>query len=186
MNRFSIENRPLAGVKCIKRKTLGDRRGFLSRIFCSTELEEAGWSLPISQINHTYTAQSGTVRGMHYQNPPHSEVKLVSCIRGRVWDVVVDLRFGSETFLNWHAEELSADNRHALLIPKGFAHGFQTLVDDTELLYCHSAAYNQHAETGVNPKDRRLAIEWPIEITEMSDRDKHHPLLGTLFVGLEL
>ena len=106
---------------------MGDARGFLSRLFCAEELRAAGWTGPIAQINHTHTARKGTVRGMHFQYPPHAEMKLVSCLRGEVWDVAVDIRAGSQTFLRWHAEILSADNGRALLIPQGFAHGFQAL-----------------------------------------------------------
>ena len=127
MNRFRIQSTPLSGLQVITRQMLGDHRGFLSRLFCADELAQAGWTKPIAQINHTYTAKKGTVRGMHFQHPPHAEMKLVSCIRGEVWDVAVDLRANSPTFLHWHAEVLSADNHKALLIPEGFAHGFQTL-----------------------------------------------------------
>ena len=111
-------------------------------------------------------------------------MKLVSCIRGKVWDVAVDLRADSATFLHWHAEELSAENNRALLIPEGFAHGFQALTDDVELLYCHSAAYHAEAEAGLNPRDPELAINWPLEITELSNRDAQHPMVNQNFAGL--
>ena len=125
MKRLAIADLPLAGLKRIERQRLGDARGFLSRLFCAEELAAAGWSKPIAQINQTFTAKRGTVRGLHFQYPPHAEMKLVSCLRGEVWDVAVDVRAGSKTFLRWHAERLSADNGCALLIPEGFAHGFQ-------------------------------------------------------------
>jgi dTDP-4-dehydrorhamnose 3,5-epimerase len=176
----------LDGLKRIERQRLGDSRGFLSRIFCAKELAQAGWNKPIEQINHTYTAKRGTVRGMHFQRPPHAEMKLVSCLRGEVLDVAVDLRRGSPTFLQWHAEHLSAVNGFALLIPEGFAHGFQTLTDDAELLYCHSAAYVPEAEAGLNPTDQKLAIHWPLAITELSARDSQHPMLNEQFSGLVL
>ena len=127
MSRLAIQATPIAGLKIIQRTTISDTRGFLSRIFCADELASAGWVWPIAQINHTLTKIPGTVRGMHFQFPPRAEAKLVSCIRGAVWDVAVDIRRGSPTYLNWHAEELSAANQRALLIPPGFAHGFQTL-----------------------------------------------------------
>ena len=111
MNRLFVTDLPLAGLKRIERQRLGDARGFLSRLFCAEELGPAGWTKPIAQINHTYTAKRGTVRGMHFQHPPHADMKLVSCIRGEVWDVAVDIRAGSKTFLRWHAEKLSADER---------------------------------------------------------------------------
>lgn len=179
MSRFTVSNLPLAGLKLVERQRIGDSRGFLSRLFCAEELAAAGWAKPIAQINHTYTAMRGTVRGMHFQRPPHTEMKLVSCIRGEIWDVAVDVRAGSPTFLHWHAERLSADSGRALLIPEGFAHGFQTLTDDAELLYCHSAAYNAGAEAGLNPLDERLAITWPLPISELSARDAAHPLIET-------
>lgn len=179
MSRFTVNDLPLAGLKLVKRQRIGDSRGFLSRLFCAEELAAAGWVKPIAQINHTYTAMRGTVRGMHFQHPPHAEMKLVSCIQGEVWDVAVDVRAGSPTFLHWHAERLSADNGRALLIPEGFAHGFQTLTNDAELLYCHSAAYKASAEAGLNPLDARLAITWQLPIIELSARDAAHPLIET-------
>jgi dTDP-4-dehydrorhamnose 3,5-epimerase len=178
MSRFEVSATPLSGLTLVRRQRLGDSRGFLARLFCAEELAAAGWHGPIAQINHTFTARQGTVRGLHFQRPPHAEAKLVSCLRGRVWDVAVDVRQGSPTFLHWHAQELSADNGLALLIPAGFAHGFQALSDDVELLYCHSAAHAPQAEGGLNPQDPRLAIAWPVPITELSARDVGHALLG--------
>lgn len=186
MSRFTVTDLPLAGLKRVERQRLGDSRGFLSRIFCSDELSAAGWHKPIAQINHTYTAKQGTVRGMHFQRPPYAEMKLVSCIRGEVWDVAVDLREGSPTFLRWHAEQLSAENGRALLIPEGFAHGFQSLTDDVELLYCHSEAYAAHAEGGLNPTDPRLGIAWPLAIAELSARDAGHALIASDFEGVRI
>jgi dTDP-4-dehydrorhamnose 3,5-epimerase len=177
MSRFTVTDLPLQGLKRVERQRLGDSRGFLTRLFCAKELAQAGWVDPIAQINHTLTQKRGSVRGMHYQTPPHAEMKLVTCLRGEVWDVAVDLRAGSPTFLHWHAERLSADNANALLIPHGFAHGFQALTDNVELLYCHSAAYNADAEAGLHPEDKRLAITWPLSIEEMSARDAAHPPL---------
>jgi len=186
VSRFAITDLPLNGLKRVERQKLGDSRGFLSRLFCADELAQAGWHKPIAQINHTYTAKRGTVRGMHYQRPPHAEMKLVSCLSGEVWDVAVDLRYSSPTFLRWHAERLSSENGFALLIPEGFAHGFQTLTDDVELLYCHSAAYVPEAEAGLNPADQKLSIAWPLAITERSIRDSQHPMLDEQFTGLVL
>lgn len=184
MSRFLVHDTPLAGLKLIERKLIGDARGFLARMFCAEDLSMAGWHAGIAQINHTLTQARGTVRGMHFQRSPHMEMKLVSCLRGVVWDVAVDLRAGSPTFLNWHAVELSATNHCALLIPEGFAHGFQTLTDDCELLYMHSAAYVPDAEGGVQAQDPALAISWPLPITEISTRDAQHALLTQEFTGL--
>lgn len=186
MSRFAVTDLPLAGLKIIERQNLGDSRGFLSRIFCAEELALAGWTKPIAQINQTMTAQQGTVRGMHFQHPPHSEMKLVNCLRGAVLDVAIDLRANSPTFLKWHAEELSAENRRSLLIPEGFAHGFQTLTADCEMLYFHSAPYAPGAEGALNALDPALAINWPLAITEMSERDRRHAYLTEQFTGLTL
>lgn len=186
MSRFSVIDLPLAGLKRVQRQRLGDSRGFLSRLFCADELSSAGWHQAIAQINHTYTALRGTVRGMHFQRPPHTEMKLVSCVRGEVWDVAVDLRVGSLTYLQWHAERLSSDNLTALLIPEGFAHGFQSLSDDAELLYCHSVAYAPQSEAGLNPCDLALDIAWPLPITELSARDQAHPGISESFKGIQL
>lgn len=184
MSRFTVTDLPLAGLKRVERRRQGDSRGFLSRLFCAEELTAAGWVKPIAQINHTYTAKQGAVRGIHFQHPPQAEMKLVSCIRGEVWDVAVDLRINSPTFLRWHAERLSAENGRALLIPEGFAHGFQALTDKVELLYCHSEAYAAQAEGGLNPADPRLGIAWPLAITELSARDAGHALIRSDFEGV--
>jgi dTDP-4-dehydrorhamnose 3,5-epimerase len=181
VSRFTVTDLPLADLKLIERQRLGDSRGFISRLFCAEELAAAGWQQSIAQINHTYTAQRGTVRGMHYQLPPYAEMKLVTCLQGEVWDVAVDLRTASLTFLHWHAEILSADNNRVLLIPEGFAHGFQTLTNNVELLYCHSVAYRPEAERALNAKDPRLAINWPRTIKEQSTRDKSHPFITNEF-----
>ena len=186
MSRFILSNLPLAGLKLLERKRMGDSRGFLARLFCADELVAAGWRKPVAQVNHTFTARCGTVRGMHYQLPPNAEMKLVTCIRGQVWDVAIDLRTGSHTFLHWHAETLSAKNNRALLIPEGFAHGFQTLTDDVELLYCHTAAHSPAAEAALNAKDPRLAITWPLDIVEQSLKDAKHRMIDLKFEGVRL
>ncbi|MEH3092994.1 MAG: dTDP-4-dehydrorhamnose 3,5-epimerase family protein [Agrobacterium cavarae] len=186
MTRFTIHELPLPGLKVVERQNLGDPRGFLSRMFCTEELAAAGWTSPIAQINLTRTLRRGTVRGMHYQHLPHAEMKLVNCLRGAVLDVAVDLRSGSPTFLQWQAEELSAENRRSMLIPEGFAHGFQTLTDDCELLYFHSVKHVPGSEGALSALDPRLDIGWPLEITEMSERDRLHPRLTDQFTGLIL
>jgi dTDP-4-dehydrorhamnose 3,5-epimerase len=186
MSRFNVTKTSIADLVVVERKQVGDSRGFLSRLFCAEELGAAGWRKPVVQINQTITQKCGTVRGMHYQRMPHPEMKLVTCLHGSVWDVAVDLRFGSATFLQWHAEELSATNHRALLIPEGFAHGFQALRDDCELVYLHSAAYAQEAEDGLNPKDAKLSISWPLDITEMSIKDARRPELDEQFEGMML
>lgn len=186
MSRFTIDSLPLEGLKRITRQRLGDQRGFLTRLFCAKELASAGWIKPIAQINHTYTQEKGTVRGMHFQYPPHDEMKLVTCLRGEVLDVAVDLRRGSLSFLRWYAETLSADNQQALLIPEGFAHGFQTLTDDCEMLYLHTEPYQPGAERGLSAQDSRLAIQWPLPVSGLSPRDAAHPILDDDFIGVDL
>jgi dTDP-4-dehydrorhamnose 3,5-epimerase len=186
MSQFSIIDIPIDGLKVIERTAIGDNRGFLARIFCANQLKSTGWQKPIAQINQTVTKKMGTVRGMHFQNPPHAEMKLVSCLQGEIWDVVVDLRKDTPTFLKWHAEKLSAENCRALLIPEGFAHGFQTLTDDCEILYLHSAPYVREAEAGIRPNDPYLDISWPLKFFEISTRDAEHPLLNDQFTGIEL
>jgi dTDP-4-dehydrorhamnose 3,5-epimerase len=165
----------LQGLKLIQRNPIGDHRGYLERMFCEEELQSLIPGRSIVQINHTLTAKRGTVRGLHFQYPPHAETKIVSCLRGEVFDVAVDLRHGSPTFLHWHAEILSADNHRTLLIPEGFAHGFQTLTEDCELLYFHTAAYQPSAEGGLNAQDAKLDIRWPEAVIELSSRDAAHP-----------
>jgi dTDP-4-dehydrorhamnose 3,5-epimerase len=139
---------------------------------------------PIVQINHSCTTRVGAIRGLHFQYPPHAEMKLVRCLRGRVWDVAVDLRTGSPTFLRWHAEELSPRNARMLVIPEGCAHGFQVLDPDSELLYLHTASYAPPFDGGVRFDDPRLDIDWPLPLTDLSERDRCHAFLKADFSGL--
>jgi dTDP-4-dehydrorhamnose 3,5-epimerase len=170
----------------IQRTRLTDSRGYFERVFCSNELAEAGWKNPVAQINHTQTVHRGTVRGLHFQHPPHAEMKLVMCTKGEVLDVAVDLRADSPTFLRFHCELLSEREANALLIPEGYAHGFQTLTDDVEMLYLHSAPYAPEAEGGIHPLDSRVAISWPLAVSELSARDSNHPKLDEEFRGIRL
>ncbi len=186
MDRFSIFETPIADLKVIERKNIRDDRGFLARIFCADELKSAGWVGSISQINQTMTKKRGTVRGMHYQQPPHAEMKLISCLQGEIWDVALDLRKNSPTFLKWHAEKISAQNCRALLIPEGFAHGFQTLSDDCELIYLHTQPYAQQVESGIHPHDPVINISWPLDFFQISSRDSGHPMINDQFTGIEI
>jgi len=186
MSRFTLTALPLAGLTLVQRHPLGDARGYLERLYCQDELAGLLAGRPIVQINHTLTAKAGTVRGLHFQHPPHAEMKAVTCLRGEVFDVAVDLRQGSPTFLHWHAERLSAANHRTLIIPEGFAHGFQTLTGDCELLYLHTAAYHAPAEGALNATDPRLGIAWPLPITDRSARDQNHPLVEESFTGILL
>lgn len=183
-SRFDILDTPLQRLKLIQRKPIGDQRGYLERMFCAEELQSLIPGKGIVQINHTLTAKRGTVRGLHFQYPPHAETKFVSCLRGEVFDVAVDLRQGSPTFLRWHSEILSADNYKSLLIPEGFAHGFQTLIESCELLYFHTAKYQPGAEGGLNAQDPRLDIRWPEAVLELSSRDVALPRVTEAFLGV--
>ena len=160
MSQFSIIETPLKGLKIVERKPIGDSRGFLARIFCGDQLKSAGWEKPIAQINQTVTKKTGTVRGMHFQNTPHTEMKLVSCLQGEIWDVAVDLRKNSTTFLHWYAEKLSAENCRALLIPEGFAHGFVALSEDAHFLYKTTDYWHPQSEQCLIWNDPILNIDW--------------------------
>ncbi len=172
MSRFSWHLTALQGLFTIERTAMKDERGFFSRFFCREEFAAFGCNFSIAQINHTLTRQSGTIRGMHFQRAPHEETKLVSCIAGSIFDVAVDVRPGSPTFMQWHSEVLSAENARSMLIPGGFAHGFQTLSEDCELIYLHDEPYVPGSEGGLNPHDPMLSIAWPLPVTQMSKRDR--------------
>ena len=184
MQRFDCIDTQLTGLKVIQRKPIEDARGFLSRFYCAEAFHTYGFSKPISQINHTLTRHKGAVRGLHYHKPPHAEIKLVSCLKGEVFDVAVDLRKNSPTFLHWHGEILNENNQRSLLIPEGFAHGFQALTEDCELLYLHTAPYTKEAEAALNLTDPKIGIAWPLSITDISDRDRMHPMIKLDFEGI--
>lgn len=181
---MNIRATDIAGAVVAEGRPYTDHRGAFSRLFCELELAEVIGQRHMVQVNHSRSSVIGAVRGMHFQHPPHAEMKLVRCIRGRVWDVVVDLRAGSPTFLRWHAEELSPESSRMLIIPEGCAHGFQVLEADSELLYLHSAFYNLASEGALRYDDPRLAINWPLPVTDLSERDKEHALLNNEFAGL--
>lgn len=164
-----------------------DNRGSFTRLFCTKELESTLGHRKITQINRSVTHQVGAVRGLHFQNPPHSETKIVRCLRGRVFDVVVDIRMGSPTLLNWFGVELSAEKDNAIVIPEGFAHGFQVLEPDSELLYLHTAFYEPSAEGGLLFNDAAIGINWPVEPQDLSERDLSYALIDKLrFQGVIL
>lgn len=167
-----------------ERRPFADQRGWLERMYDSDDLAAVLGSRSIVQVNRTLTLAKGTVRGMHYQAPPSAEAKIVSCLRGAAFDVAVDVRRHSPTFLQWHAETLDAKNRRSLFIPEGFAHGVQALNDDCELLYFHTAAYDPGAERGLHPLDPRLAIAWPLAVEHLSERDDAHAALTAEFDGI--
>lgn len=177
---------PIAGVLLVDLDRRSDARGALMRVFCEEELGQVLAGRRVVQSNHSRTKKVGTVRGMHFQHPPHAEMKLITCLHGAVWDVAVDLRAGSPTFRQWFAVELSGDRPRLLVIPEGCAHGFQTLRPDSELLYYHTAPFTPLAEDGVRYDDPALGIQWPLTVAELSQRDRVHPLIATEFEGLKV
>jgi dTDP-4-dehydrorhamnose 3,5-epimerase len=183
--RLSVEPTRLAGLSVVQRHPIGDSRGFFERLFCDEELSTWLGGRSLRQVSRSYTAAGGAVRGLHFQHAPHAEAKVVYCLRGRVFDVAVDLRRNSSTFLQWHGEELSVENHRGLLIPEGFAHGFQTLENDCELLYLMTAPHAPSAEGGLHVNDPQLGIRWPLPVAGLSARDAAFPLVTSSFRGFE-
>jgi dTDP-4-dehydrorhamnose 3,5-epimerase len=177
---------PLSGVYVIELEPFHDERGLFARTFCQKEFATIGFDKQIVQINHSITRKGGTIRGMHYQSPPVCEIKIIRCVQGAAFDVMVDLRSGSPTFLQWHGMELSKDNMRMVYIPEGFAHGFQTLADNAELIYHHSAFYSPEYESGLRYDDPALAIKWPLPVGAISPKDQSYPLIDNNFKGIEI
>lgn len=177
---------PISGAYVVGTRLLQDDRGSFYRAFCDAGLEKVLKGKPIRQTNVSVTKQVGAVRGLHFQSPPSAEMKLVRCLRGRVWDVALDLRKGSETFLKYHAVTLSPGEANLFVIPEGCAHGFQVLEQDSMLLYLHTAGYRPESEGGVRYDDPLAAIDWPLQVSQLSQRDQDHPLLNDSFEGIEL
>jgi dTDP-4-dehydrorhamnose 3,5-epimerase len=161
-----------------------DSRGWFARTYCKKEFQQIGHNKEWVQLNHSATFKKGSIRGMHYQLRPFREIKMVRCIAGSIYDVIIDLRKNSPTFLQWFGTELSAKNKRMLYIPEGFAHGFQTLSNDSELIYHHTEFYNPKAEAGVKYNDPVVNIQWPLAITEISERDNNHRYLDKNFKGI--
>ncbi len=179
-----IQSTPLSGLVVVTNTAHSDGRGTFSRLYCQRELKEILGSREIVQINRSTTTALGALRGLHYQSPPFAEMKLVRCLRGRVWDVAVDIRRKSPTFLRWHGVELTEGNGRMVVIPEGFAHGFQLLAPNSELLYLHTEAYNADAEAGLRYNDPALGISWPLPVTDISERDQRAHLINLEFQGI--
>ncbi|TVZ38556.1 dTDP-4-dehydrorhamnose 3,5-epimerase [Alteromonadaceae bacterium 2753L.S.0a.02] len=175
----------LDGLQLVTLKPLGDERGWFMRSYCHDELAELA-PKPIVQINHSFTERRGTIRGLHFQHPPFSETKMVRCIRGGIYDVAVDIRKDSETFMRWFGVELTQKNNSMLIIPEGFAHGFQTLEPNCEILYLHTARYKPEAEGSISWNEPALRISWPLENPSLSKKDANHEPLPSNFVGISL
>jgi dTDP-4-dehydrorhamnose 3,5-epimerase len=169
---------PLAGAYVIDLERRGDARGFFARTFCAREFSEHGLATHFVQSNMSLSALAGTLRGLHYQHAPAEETKLMRCVQGAMWDVIVDARPASPTYLQSYACELSPGNGRALYVPKGFAHGFQTLAPDTIAFYMVDAFYTPGVEDGFRFDDPALGIDWPMDVTELSDKDRTWPLIG--------
>jgi len=176
----------LPGAYTIELTPIQDDRGLFARTFCKNEFAKIGHNKEFVQFNHSINFKRGTLRGMHFQLPPSSEVKLIRCVSGRVYDVIVDIREGKTTFLQWYGAELSKQNMKMMYVPEGFAHGFITLEDNTELLYHHTQFYTPTSECGLRYNDPRINISWPEEVQIISEKDKNYPLITVDFKGLKL
>jgi len=172
-----FEQTPLAGSYLVHLDPRVDARGTFARAFCAQEFSAHALETSFVQANISTNARAGTVRGMHFQRAPHAEVKLVRCTRGAIYDVIVDMREGSKTYLRWYGAELSEENGLMMYVPKGFAHGYQALSDGATAFYMVSAFYGPDSESGLRFDDPRLAIKWPRAISEFSDKDAKWPLL---------
>ena len=168
---------PLAGAFIIEMAPVQDERGWFARSFCAEEFAAHGLTAPVSQSSVSFNAHKGTLRGLHFQAPPHEEDKLVRCTAGAIFDVIVDLRAQSPTHRRWFGVELTAANRRSLYVPKGFAHGFVSLADHTEVLYMISVAHAAQSARGLRWNDPALGIRWPLQPSAMSGRDAQFPLL---------
>ena len=169
---MKFHDTPLADAKLIELEKRGDERGFFARAFCKKEFAEAGLPTEFVQVNNSDSAEAGTLRGMHYQLGEDAETKLVRCIKGSLWDCIIDLRPDSPTFKKWYGVKLSADNRRMLAVPRGFAHGFITLEPGTEAFYFVDNYYAPDAERGIRHDDPEFGIQWPREPAVQSDKDK--------------
>lgn len=176
----------LKGAYIIDLEIFTDERGLFTRTFCQKEFAKIGHNKAFVQFNHSHSNYRGTLRGMHFQRPPAAEIKLIRCIRGSVFDVIIDLRPQSPTFLQHVGVELSEQNRQMIYVPEGFAHGFQTLQDHSELIYHHTAFYTPEQEGGVRYNDPHLNIPWPLSPTFVSEKDQNYPFVSAAFPGIDL
>lgn len=177
---------PLQGLYVIHPRILQDNRGLFARTFCKNEFSSIGFHQEFVQFNHSFNKTRGTLRGMHFQHPPYAETKLIRCIQGEVYDVAVDLRRDSPTYLQHFGVILSAENMCSVLIPEGFAHGFQTLTDNATLIYHHTQFYTPQADAGIRHNDPALNIVWPLSVINVSEKDKNYPLIDISFNGITI
>ncbi len=181
---MNITPLPLKGACIIETKPFQDHRGKFARVFCRSEMEAILDGKIVEQINYSFTEKKGILRGLHYQCPPNAEIKMIRCLHGTAFDVIVDIRKGSPTFLKWHGEILSKDNMKMILVPEGFAHGYQTLENNCEIIYFNTAPYNPALEKGIRYNDPMINIKWPLKVTDISEKDSNHPLLTPAFSGI--
>jgi dTDP-4-dehydrorhamnose 3,5-epimerase len=172
------------GLYKVSLKKLEDERGLFARTFCKNEFKQIGFDKEFVQFNHSFNKSKGTIRGMHFQQQPYAETKLIRCVQGAVYDVAVDLRAGSPTFLHYFGIELSAKNMNSIIIPEGFAHGFQTLEDDSALIYHHTQYYTPGADAGIRFNDPLLNIQWPLPPVMLSEKDMAYTLIDKNFKGI--
>jgi dTDP-4-dehydrorhamnose 3,5-epimerase len=184
MKRFEIEESPLSGLFHLIPNPMADNRGYFERLYCQETFKALGVTKDIVTINHSYTEKKGAIRGLHFQYPPYTENKIILCIKGSVYDVAVDIRKNSPSFLQWHAQILHADRRNMLLLPEGFAHGFQTLEPQSELLYLHTETYHPENEGGLAYDDPVIGIKWVGHPTDISLKDQTHLHITAGFKGI--
>ncbi len=176
---------PLEGARLVELEKRGDERGFFARMFCEREFAAEGLETRFVNVNNSLSARAGTLRGLHYQIGDAAEVKVVRCVRGALWDLILDLRPGSPTFGRWFGETLSAENRLMMYVPRGFAHAILTLSDDAEAIYLVSAHYEPSRERGVRWNDPRFGISWPLQPSEISAKDAAWPDFDPDWHGVE-
>ncbi len=181
-----IVNTPIKELFILELEPFKDDRGRFVRLFCRDELKAAGLKKEVVQVNSSLTRKKGVVRGMHFQYPPKAEIKMIRCVKGKVFDVAIDLRQNSPTFLHWYGETLSEDNLKMMCIPEGFAHGFQTLEADSELLYMHTEFYTPESQGALHYNEPKVGINWPLQVTSVSERDQNHVFLTDTFKGIIL
>src|SRR5262245_23620466 len=172
---MQFQSTNLKDARLILLEPARDNRGFFARTFCADEFAERGLETEFPQHSVSFSSRRGTLRGMHYQREPHGEVKLVRCVKGTIWDVIIDIRKDSPTYRHWQAFELSESNNRQLYIPKGFAHGFQALTDDAEVGYLISARYAPEFASGIRHDDTRFDIGWPLPVSVISEKDLQWP-----------
>ncbi|HJK13003.1 MAG TPA: dTDP-4-dehydrorhamnose 3,5-epimerase [Methanocorpusculum sp.] len=181
-----MHDTPMNGLYVVETEPFFDHRGAFARWFCEEELAEVIGERRIKNVNFSRTTKAGSIRGMHFQHPPHAEMKMVRCIRGKILDVVIDIRKDSPTFLQHYAVELSAENMRLFVIPEGFAHGFQSLEDNSEIMYLVTEFYSPESEGGLRFNDPVLGISWPLAVSDISEKDGKHPLITPEFSGYDV